>query len=273
MASKAPNAGKAQNSIRPVSERLGVARDQGSPRNPEFGNPAALPKWPIRNLELPKRESEPEKVAHIYLLIDRSGSMGSIWDPTVESVNRFVARAKDSGESAVLTVAVFDDEFDVVVDHQPIEDVRVIDPAEFPPRGMTPLFDASGRMLVLADRRVVGGDVSPGDVLIVTVTDGGENASRRMSGDRLRQVIANREGHGYEFLYLGANQDSYAEAAKMGVSTARDWDASDEGTRVNMARAERLMRMKMGGERLACCLELDLDISEADRILADVDPR
>ena len=136
---------------------------------------------------------------------------------------------------------------------------------------MTPLLDSLGRAIVLADRVVVAGNVGPSDVLVVTVTDGGENASHNVSARRLRQVIQSRERLGYEFLYLGANQDSFSEAANMGVRYARNWNATDRGTRVNMARSGRLMSAKIAGKRLDSLSEENFDLSDADERQVDAD--
>ena len=77
---------------------------------------------------------------------------------------------------ATVTVVQFDDEdpHDVIVDARPIAEVRSI-ADRFEPRGMTPLYDALGLLLDRAERH--GGDDA--DQLVVIMTDGMENASRR----------------------------------------------------------------------------------------------
>lgn len=58
-----------------------------------------------------------------------------------------------------------------------------------------------------------------GKVLCVVVTDGYENDSRETSAEALRAATAAREADGWTFIYLGANQDAWAEGtSQVGVS-------------------------------------------------------
>ena len=58
-----------------------------------------------------------------------------------------------------------------------------------------------------------------GKVMVVVMTDGLENASREFSSASLREMIAEAQSlHGWEFLYLGANQDAFSEAGKYGIA-------------------------------------------------------
>ena len=58
----------------------------------------------------------------------------------------------------------------------------------------------------------------PGKVMVAIFTDGFENASREFSLDQINSLIREkREGHGWEFLFLAANQDAIASAGRMGI--------------------------------------------------------
>jgi hypothetical protein len=78
---------------------------------------------------------------------------------------------------------------------------------------MTPLYDAIELLLDRAEVR--RGD--PADQLVVVLTDGLENASRRSDRDRLFRRVARLRDAGWTFVFLGANQDSYAAGGAMGV--------------------------------------------------------
>ena len=253
------------------SARLNVAGHQQ--RDCFLNNPDVLPEWPLESLTAPPSRRRRSRVTHIFFLLDRSGSMSSIQTETIEGFNSFISRAKTSGEKAAVTLALFDDEFDVVTERVTIDKFELINDRRYVPRGMTPLLDAMARTIVLADRAVVGDLVNAEDVLIVAMTDGGENASHHMTNHALARVIADREGLGYEFLYLGANQDSFAEAAQMGVRHAGDWEANERGTRLNLARSERLMRAKMAGTRLDSMTIEQMAITDEDAQLVDEDSK
>ena len=56
--------------------------------------------------------------------------------------------------------------------------------------------------------------------MLVILTDGLENASETSSAD-VRKLIHAREKRGWEFIYLGANQDAWAESQRIGLAAAR----------------------------------------------------
>ena len=80
----------------------------------------------------------------------------------------------------------------------------------------------------------------PDQVLFVIMTDGYENASREFSREVIFQMIRDRQALAqYEFIYLGANQDSYLAGQSMGLRDERtlDWVASPEGSHEAIRRA------------------------------------
>jgi hypothetical protein len=58
----------------------------------------------------------------------------------------------------------------------------------------------------------------PDQVLVVIITDGQENASRTYKrSDVANRVNRQRGAYNWQFVYLGANQDAFAEAASFGI--------------------------------------------------------
>lgn len=69
------------------------------------------------------------------------------------------------------------------------------------------------------------------------MTDGLENSSHEFDRRKVFDMIADRQKtREYEFVYLGANQDSYVESERMGVAAGRsmDWAATPAGTRESL---------------------------------------
>ena len=67
-------------------------------------------------------------------------------------------------------------------------------------------------------------------------TDGMENASRRYSYGRVKEMIQKeKKEHGWEFLFLGANIDAAAEAGRFGIDAdmAVDYHCDSRGTALN----------------------------------------
>ncbi len=65
------------------------------------------------------------------------------------------------------------------------------------------------------------------------MTDGEENASREYNQNTMRKLIEEKEKEGnWKFVFLGANQDSYATATNFGIARANvaNFNASSAGT-------------------------------------------
>lgn len=81
---------------------------------------------------------------------------------------------------------------------------------------------------------------SAGKVLCVVFTDGGENASNRVSAEALASLIKEREADGFSFIYMGANVDAWSVGSHMGLSS------SASGQSVNFVSSPSGTRSAMG---------------------------
>lgn len=160
---------------------------------------------------------------HTWFLLDRSGSMSALHDAVVDGFNEFLSgqKAKD-GAALRLTVVQFDDQdpHEVVVAAAPLAELGPLRPDQFQPRGMTPLYDAIGRMIAAAEHEVATRaewGLPAEDVVVVIFTDGLENASREWDHRRIFDRIKAKQDEGWTFVFLGANQDSYDTTRHMGV--------------------------------------------------------
>ena len=188
----------------------------------------------------------PSDRSKVWMLLDRSGSMSGLESAVVKGVNRFIAEQAAEPGTCRLTVAQFDSEapFEVLVDDV---SVRKADPhvlEQYEPRGLTPLFDAVGRLIGCADRRVEQrrkAGKKPEDQTVVIVTDGYENASTDYSAADIHELIGKRREQGWAFVFMGANQDSYAESARLGFDqrNVQNYEASDEGVGEAFASVSR----------------------------------
>jgi len=191
----------------------------------------------MANKKQPAPDAESRSIL-INFVLDRSGSMDSIQDATISGFNEFKnSQAAEDGE-AFFTLTLFDTVFDTLCQAVPIREVSDLDRNSYRPTGMTSLFDAIGHTMRITDDFVAANH--PDQVLFVIMTDGGENSSREYSSDRIFQMIEDRQKLAqYEFIYLGANQDSFAVARDMGMRDGRslDYAATSQGSRDAMKRA------------------------------------
>lgn len=167
----------------------------------------------------------------MWFLLDRSGSMQSIATDVVGGFDAFFADQRAQPGTATVTFVQFDDQdpHERVFTAKPIGTVRSI-AGRFQPRGCTPLFDAIGLLLDRAERHVARGN-HPADQLVVIFTDGMENASRHWTAQQINTRIAGLRAAGWTFVFLGANQDSYAttrDLAMAGGSTS-NFEANPAG--------------------------------------------
>lgn len=170
-------------------------------------------------------ENEQIKQTEIIVVLDRSGSMGSISKSTVEGFNTFLNEQKNADGEAFMTLVQFDDRYEVNYKSMPIKEVaELVNGETFIPRGSTGLYDAIGKTIneLQTDR----------DVVFVIITDGHENASREFKGEAIKKMIETLEAENkWKFLYLGANQDAITAGNAIGVKAANSmsWNASADG--------------------------------------------
>lgn len=142
-------------------------------------------------------------------LLDRSGSMQTCWEDTIGGYNSFVEAQKGLG--GTMTLIQFDHEILESYKNVPIDEVKPLNKETYSPRGSTALLDAIGK--VIKD----GGD----NLVVVILTDGYENASRVYSKAHIKDLITAKEKEGWQFMYLGANQDAFAEGEALGINPGR----------------------------------------------------
>jgi Mg-chelatase subunit ChlD len=213
----------------------------------------------IEELErrLVQQASSETSRADIWFLLDRSASMNAIAEYVVQGFDEFFAEQRKEKGEATVTLVQFDDGglHDVIVDAKPLRKVRSI-AGKFKPRGLTPLYDAIGILLDRAEARVARTGAEPADQLVVIMTDGGENASQKWTAQAIFNRIAQLRQSGWTFVFLGANQDSYATGSAMGVvaGNTSNFTASPASVRAaqrGLNRAVRNWRMKPRQSRLA----------------------
>lgn len=161
---------------------------------------------------------------HITILLDRSGSMESVKDETISGYNAFVKEQREAGENASLSLVQFDSQgIDTLQEFTPINAVPDLSTDTFQPRGMTPLLDALGRTITATGKalEVIPEANRPDKIVFVVVTDGQENASHEFSKGRIKEMIEHQTSrYNWQFVYLGANQDAFAEAQSIGIAAA-----------------------------------------------------
>ncbi len=179
-------------------------------------------------------------LAEIVCIIDRSGSMESIKNDAVGGFNAFLEEQKKVPGEATLTYVQFDTEYEVVHENTPLQDVKPIDDTVYIPRGSTALLDAIGRTIDSTGKRLANmpEENRPEKVIVAILTDGEENSSRQYELSQIKEKIGHqKEKYSWEFIFLAANQDAFAEAQKIGIDSKDAFNFSATGKGVRKAYA------------------------------------
>lgn len=156
------------------------------------------------------------QVSHIHFLLDRSGSMWDCLDDTIGGFNSFVkSQQEDTSGHCFMSFYQFDHEYQIVYLNKPIREVEYLTSQTFEPRGQTALIDAIGQTISSVNARSVDNDNST--TIIVILTDGQENASKEFQHSKIKDMITEKEQHGWKFVFLGANQDAISTACNLGI--------------------------------------------------------
>lgn len=199
-----------------------------------------------------------DRLTEIAFVLDRSGSMQSMAEHAIAGFNGFLRDQQHCEGEARMTLVLFDDLYEVLCASFPVREVAELDTTTFVPRGSTALLDAIGRTVEELGARLAAMPEAdrPGQVIVAILTDGFENASKHFTWHKVQDMIRHQEQHySWQFLFLGANADSIASAAKMGIAAGNTaqyvHDARGiEAARVSISKKVRGLRLSKLGDKV-----------------------
>lgn len=157
-------------------------------------------------------------MASRVFLLDRSGSMETCREDTIEGFNAFVDAQKADG--GTMTLVLFDHEVKILYENKAVTEVEPLTTDTFVPRGGTALHDALGHVLKM--------DL-PRDTVCIVLTDGDENSSKTYTGAHVKDLVQNKQtNEGWSFVYLGANQDTIMNAERLGICTSVGYETGSQ---------------------------------------------
>ncbi len=175
-----------------------------------------------------------KNLTELVFIVDRSGSMAGLESDTIGGLNATLAKNREVDGECLVSIVLFDNVSEVIVDRKPIEQVADLTRKQYQVRGCTALLDAVGDSVryITKVQKILPKDHRAEHVIFAIITDGMENASRRHSYAEVKRLIEKRQKKGWEFLFLGANIDAAAEAGRMGIRTdhATNYVSDDTGT-------------------------------------------
>lgn len=163
----------------------------------------------------------------IHMILDKSGSMDHLQSSVISGYNEYIKSQKKLPGTCTFGLTMFDTQLDLKITGKDIGDVPDLDRNSYQPDGGTALYDAIG-LTIKAVESLPKADKT----LIVIYTDGEENSSREFTHAAITKLIDEKKADGWEFAYLGANQDAFAVGASMSIpsSSTMTWSPTAGGT-------------------------------------------
>lgn len=192
--------------------------------------------------------------AAIAIVLDRSTSMESCRDATILGFNSTLAEQRTQPGECSVMLTTFADDVRVVFSSLPIALVRNITRETYAPNGNTALLDGIGHTIEALGTQLafLPEHERPERVLVVIMTDGQENRSRKFKKAKITEMIGHqRSKYGWEFAYLGADLTSIEDAVSMGImrGMAAQYDSSPMGTsQAHRGMSKGISNYRSGGK-------------------------
>jgi uncharacterized protein YegL len=174
-------------------------------------------------------------LTEIGIVLDKSGSMGEIRQDTIGGFNVFIKEQKEEEGDANISLINFNDKIEHVYKCEDIQNASELTSKNYVPSGLTAMYDGIGIMLdtLSADIEKRDDKDKPEKVIVVIITDGYENFSKEYDSKQIKEKIENFKNKGWDFIYLGANQDAFVESGNIGIPQAGSagWKSTRGGTK------------------------------------------
>jgi len=164
--------------------------------------------------------------------------MANQWNEALGAINTYVEDLAKKKVDTGVTLATFDGvnglRFEIIRDRITPETWRPVSNADAEPRGMTPLNDATAKIVQLAEAGKYD------KLALIIMTDGAENDSRELPGYQgtvaVKKMLDGCRAKGWQVIFLGANFDNAAQAASYGTLGGQTVNSSTRNLRATMGK-------------------------------------
>jgi hypothetical protein len=178
-----------------------------------------------------------------HLIVDKSGSMMDCLDSTINGFNEQVNSIKGKAlefteEDITMGLTTFNDNVNHLYYRQNPKEMVLLNYENYRPSGGTALLDAVGETISEIERQISTNLIAT-TVIIVILTDGYENASKKYNLVNIRNMISKLEETGkWTFSFIGATLDAVDVAASMAIKSQNSF--SFEKTQMKSAVWDKL---------------------------------
>ena len=159
-----------------------------------------------------------------HIILDQSGSMMTCLYPTISGFNEQVQMVKSlqeryPGQEITLGLTQFNTQVKIPFIAQAARYAKLLNTENYRPDGGTALYDAIGYTIKELSRKLHHDLREPNtSVVVVILTDGYENSSRKYDHAAISSTIKELEATGkWTFSYLGATPDAVEVATKLNI--------------------------------------------------------
>jgi hypothetical protein len=175
-----------------------------------------------------------DNLTEIVTILDRSGSMRNLIYDTIGGFNNFIEEQKKLPGEANVTTVLFNYRYELLHDRVNLKYVKPITDKEYFVGGSTALLDVVGKTIntIGATLNAMKEEDRPSKVIMLIITDGEENSSKEFNKDQIKEMVERQQNvYNWQFLFFGANIDSFAVASSIGIDLnhAVNFSANSEG--------------------------------------------
>jgi uncharacterized protein YegL len=162
-----------------------------------------------------------ENYLKIIFVIDESGSMQGTESDVIGGFNNFIEQQRSQHQGKItVSLYKFNSKWSRVLNDLPIEEIRPLIKEDYTPGGLTALYDTIGNAITDIDNQntYTKNEFKASMVIMVIITDGQENSSKEYDSRKVKQMIQELEqSENWQFIYLGADQENFADADTLGL--------------------------------------------------------
>lgn len=172
-------------------------------------------------------------LVHNLIILDESGSMGSVYHSTINGFNSFLKNIRSSAEEfpeqehKISFVSFNDQGIRYIAENLPADAVPSLSTQNYRPTGGTPLFDALGTSVLRLREKT---EYFPETKVLVSIfTDGYENASVEFSAKSISDLVTSLEPQGWTFTYIGTDHDVTKVSQHLNIKNTMSFQKSRDG--------------------------------------------
>ncbi|MFM7722757.1 MAG: vWA domain-containing protein [Bacteroidota bacterium] len=184
---------------------------------------------------------ETKNATYYHLILDKSGSMNSHYNETLEGLNEKLLSIqniqKRNPEIPIyVSLTLFSDSPELVFENVPASELQPLTKTDYVLDGMTGLLDAVGtvvnRMEYLLNRQIRENNAN---AMVVIFTDGMENASRMYTYEQVgAKIKALEELNRWSFAFVGADMDAWSAARRLNFEQSKVYSSRKSNVKETM---------------------------------------